>query len=65
MLLHDIVGSINGMMNNIGMLFVSGVFKHASLKTLRSSLGGTFASVSVEPPQTPVFIFDSKAYDNE
>jgi hypothetical protein len=64
--MHDIVGSINGMMKNMGMLFVSGVVKHASLKTLRSSLGGTFrTSVNVEAPKTPVFQFDSKAYDNE
>jgi hypothetical protein len=48
------------------MLFVSGVFKHASWKALRSGLTGT-ATVTVQAPKPTAdgFIFNSKAYDEE
>jgi hypothetical protein len=55
-------------MNDVGMLFVSGVFKHASWKALRSNLTGA-ATVAVQAPKplTAVdgFNFNSKAYDEE
>jgi hypothetical protein len=52
-------------LNDVGMLFVSGVFKHASWKALRSGLTGT-ATVQETPKPTSVgFIFNSKAYDEE
>ncbi len=54
-------------LNDVGMLFVSGVFKHASWKTLRSGLTGT-ATVTVQATPKPAaggFIFNSKAYDEE
>ncbi len=53
-------------LNDVGMLFVSGVFKHASWKSLRSGLTGT-ATVTVQAPKPAAdgFIFNSKAYDEE
>ncbi len=53
-------------LNDVGMLFVSGVFKHASCKALRSGLTGT-ATVMVQAPKPAGdgFIFNSKAYDEE
>ena len=50
------------------MLFVSGVFKHASWKALRSGLTGTATVVvQAQAPKatTDGFVFNSKAYDEE
>ncbi len=61
------VGNIVSILNDVGMLFVSGVFKHASWKALRSGLTGT-ATGTVQAAPKPVadgFIFNSKAYDEE
>ncbi len=60
------VGNIVSILNDVGMLFVSGVFKHASWKALRSGLTGT-ATVTVQAPKPAAggFIFNSKAYDEE
>ncbi len=55
-------------LNDVGMLFVSGVFKYASWKVLRSGLTGT-ATVTVQAAPKPApdsIIFSSKArYDEE
>ncbi len=61
------VGNIVSISNDVGMLFVSGLFKHASWKMLRSGLTGT-ATVTVQAAPKPAadgFIFNSKAYDEE
>jgi hypothetical protein len=53
------VGNVVSILNDVGMLFVSGVFKHASWKALRSGLTGT-ATVRVQAskPRTAADGFD-------
>jgi hypothetical protein len=62
------VGNVVSILNDVGMLFVSGVFKHASWKALRSGLTGT-ATVMVQAPklmsEAGDFIHSSKANDEE
>jgi hypothetical protein len=62
------VGNIVSILNDVGMLFVSGVFKHASWKALRNGLTGT-ATVRVQIPKFRMeedgFNYNSKANDQE
>jgi hypothetical protein len=53
-------------LNDFGMLFVSGVFKYASWKALRSGLTGA-ATVRVQAPKPAAddFNYNSKVYDEE
>ncbi len=55
-------------LNDVGMLFVCGVFKHASWKALRSGLTGT-VTVTVHVPKLMKkaggFTYSSKEKDEE
>ena len=59
------VGNVVSILNDVGMLFVSGVFKYASWKVLRTGLTGMATVQAAPKPAGDCFTFNSKACDKE